>query len=195
MIGATRVLLGLGLLHRSACLPDDWIRGQDGGCRVLVSERLGDGGMFGAGYRQCEDSSTPTAGGQADRSFCSEEPTPLGDGLSWRFPVPDGAASAGWFVTAEFGDFRGGGLPVEECPEFRYWMGLTGSKKEKAAKLRGAPDRRREEDVIWTAPGPGTYRVEGAFAEGMSIIYYYGHDITVPERGNNMTLTTSASPA
>jgi hypothetical protein len=192
MIGVARVLLGLGLLHRSACMPDDWIRGQDGGCRVLVSERLGDGGMFGAGYRQCEESSIPTAARRADRSFCTEEPTPIGDGLSWRIPVP---SDLGWFVTAEVGEFRGEGLPVEECPEFRYRIGLTGSKKEKAASLRGAPDRQQEEDVIWTAPGPGTYRVEGAFAEGMSIIYYYGHDITVPERGNNVSRTTPASPA
>lgn len=190
MMGA-RVLLGLGLLQQSACLPEDWLTGQDGGCRVLVSERGGDGGMFGAGYRECEDERGQA--GRADRSFCSEEPTPVGDGLSWRIPVsPD----LGWFLTAEEGEFRGGGFPAGECPEFRYQMALAGSKKEKAARLRGGPDQVRSsrEDVIWIAPGPGTYRVEGAFAEGLSIIFYYGHDITVPELGNNASFATLPLP-
>ena len=157
----------------------------------MVSDRIGDGGMFGAGYRQCEDDRSVLADGRAARSFCSEEPTPIGDGLSWRIPVsPD----LGWFVTAEVGEFTGGGLPVDDCPEFRWRMPLTGSKKDTAARLRGTRDR-VEDDVVWTAPGPGTYRVEGAFAEGMSIIYYYDHDITVPERRSNVSLVNPTPAA
>jgi hypothetical protein len=190
MLGlASRTLLGLGLLHRSACMPDDWVSGRDGGCRILVSSRNGNGGMFGSGYQQC----VQAEGSRADRSFCTEEPTPVGDGLSWRIPVsPD----LGWFVTAEVGTFRGGGVPISGCPEFRSHMALAGSKKPTATTLRGAGHlpSSREEDVIWTAPGPGTYRVEAAFAQAMGTIFYYGHDLTVPERGNNLSHTL-APPA
>ena len=49
--------------------------------------------------------------------------------------------------------------------------------------------------MIWTAPGPGTYRVEGAFADGMSIIYYYGHDITVSEASASAGNVTAAAAA
>jgi hypothetical protein len=175
------LLLLLQVLWRAAeGLPDDWVRGQDGGCQILVSERIGDGGMFGAGYRPCDE----VYGGA--RSFCTEEPTPAG-GMSWRIPV---SPELGWFVTAETGEFSGGGEPIDGCPEFRWRMPFTAA----AARAQAGP-RSRPDDVIWTAPGPGTYRVEGAFADGMSIIYYYGHDITVSEASASAGNVTAAAAA
>ena len=80
-------------------MPDSWLTGADGGCRVLVSPGLG-GGMFGQGYAQCADAK--------QHPFCAELPTWVGgeDEFSWRIPV---LPTEGWFVTAEEGDMGGAG--------------------------------------------------------------------------------------
>ena len=149
-----RLFALLALLQAAACMPDDWLRGRDGGCQILVSNRHGEGGMMGSGYAPCDGSF----------AFCTEQPTPVGEN-SWRIPVS--AQHSGWFVTAETGEISGGGEASEGCPEFRWHMG-------------GATD-----DVVWTAPGPGVYRIEAAFADVMGVVSYYGHDLAVAAAGGN----------
>ena len=90
------------LLQAAACMPDDWLRGRDGGCQILVSNRHGEGGMMGSGYAPCDGSF----------AFCTEQPTPVGEN-SWRIPVS--AQHSGWFVTAETGEISGGGEATEGC--------------------------------------------------------------------------------
>jgi hypothetical protein len=96
--------------------------------------------------------------------FCAALPTPVGD-LSWSFPV---SRVTGWFVTAESGTMTGPG-ESHGCDSFR-------------AAAEGTA-----EEVVWTAPGPGTYRVEGSFAFPMGVIYYYGHTIEIGANGSSVT--------
>eukprot|EP01052_Picozoa_sp_SAG31_P013862 SAG31_NODE_845_length_11547_cov_8.098096_8_plen_167_part_00 len=151
----TLTLCGIG----AEGMPELWLTGNDGGCRVLVSERTGSGGMFGQGYAPCVEPEGPRL-----QPFCTEPPLSLGGGR-WVIPV---SPINGWFVTAEEGEFSGFG-ESSGCEQFRWaCCGATS-------------------DVIWTAPGPGEYRIEAAFAEDMGIIYYYGHTIVVEGNASNST--------